>query len=511
MATRWAPTSSKRSPLPKKRIPKSIAQKSYISRLPNELLLDIFDIIIPESRAADNWKQDVVYLRSTCHRFRALVRLLKIWKSPAFSLSQIELSRPSSPEALTDFKYRGFPLLRGIEADPVLYQTLKSREEWTVGSVEMVVELLRYFPIIAQNLKRFTIKNFEHCLTMAPTSHVQMTKTVRRAFLLLADCPNLKFLQIRSDHHRQVPFEFLYPYIPALKRLSLSDNSYTGWKLGGFCSVEHLCIDDWNGWSLEFHVNFLVNVLKRAVLLKSLSISYSADVTGDPLYLDVKITGLVNLTWLNLTPFTESIYTKLASSNLPNLRAFLTHIYCESDASLSHIKDLLNSLTFNRLHILSILVEPCCPYSEMRNYLWNAITESNISPKLEYLELSLGLVTIWLQDITKLSELKGLYWKVAREECVISDDPTAMFYWESGLEEVEEWSSGEVVTGEMIEKEAAKFLGGRFMPRLNFYVLEGDNFHWWRETIFELEEKGFDSEPLDCNKILKINTEKLCG
>jgi len=253
-----------------------------------------------------------------------------------------------------------------------------------------------------------------------------------------------------------------------------------------------------------FYVDFLLIALNHTPAnLKSLVFGFGWDSAFGDTYRHLAISQFVNLIWLTLNPMSYLVHEKLLSSRLPSLRAFVTSLYHEGDIHLHHFADLLDSEIFSRLRILGLIVEPCCKRSRQYEFAWTRITHSNIASQLKYLELTFGLVSIWLQDINKLSRLKALYWKVAAEECVISVDSQAKFFWDDGIVEEEDLWNGkwDTVTGDMLVHEATKYCRVGYAPSLNFYVGRPEDYYeLCFSSMFELEESGFDEDRFDAAK-----------
>jgi hypothetical protein len=482
---------------------------SHIFRLPNEILLAILNIVVSDSLASDDWLSVVLLIRSTCRCFRSLCSHLQIWKSPSLCTSRLEFSQPSSPKTPADFQYQGLKLLRLLKSDPIVFEALRNREEWTVSSAQMAVHLFQEFAEIGEKITRLTFENFRSSLIIDNADN-----DVEEALRLVQRCPNLKSL---SFHNRYtLPWEiwkvgqpiYRFKMLRRLNRSIHSDSSDSG----GFANLEHLSLCDWvcSLMSNEFNDHILARALKGAKTLKSLVVE---DALSDQLQ-NLELSRFVNLTWLTLTPLhASSARIDLLSIHLPNLRAFVTGISDEWEVYIQDLTNLLkHSETFGRIRILSVTIDDM---SSTRDVVWRAITHSQILPQLEYLELSLSLVSIWLEDLPRLSRLKALYWKVAAEECVISDDPDAKFFDHSDLGDDDENllnGNWKIVTGSMLLHEAVKYCQPDNMPSLNFYVFPQLNSEEiFYHPIFELDESGFDTDAFNVSKILKINTERMKG
>jgi len=470
-----------------------------IDRVPNEVLQQILDYVFPDS-LGHKWVPDILSLRATCRRFRAIISHLNLWKSYYFDLDRLLINDNISSSDLRVYNNRGFKLLRWLKEDPVLFETLGRKEEWSFRTVDLILHLFVAIPIVKDNLKRFSIEVFES--TYMPSPKGYRPKTITDGIKQLGHCPNLSSIDIGMA--QDVPLDLISHYCPFLTKLALFDcQSYTG----SLCAsnLEHLTIYE---YSLAAGVirDFLFPV-DSSHTLKSLEITYNCGPRVNP-YFTGSICAFPNLTWLTLAPFTNSVYNMLQLSHLPNLRAFVTVLKHDSDISLRETSGIFSFASCNRLHILGFLVEPSVTipgpsdFNEAYYELVKAVV-SNLSSTLEYLHLSLGLNTAWFRDVKELSQLKALYWKVVDRECLVSDNPASIPGYDGPRMRGFKRIPAGMIAERLTRAADKQFMSGN-KPMVKISVLKRCDYDGWDPAIFGPEESGFQGNSFDASKVLKI-------
>ena len=484
------------------------ASGPHIYRIPNELLLGVFNHVTHESRIDDfyydDWGRDLMSLRATCRLFRAIRSHLKIWRSDSFSLAHLLLN-PRDLRMRSAFNQRALNLLRCLIEDRVLYETFSSRVTWSIVSIQMLYDLFDEIPRVRDNLKRFCFQDFTETRPDL-ISGDDSAKTIKDAIALLQLCPNLEFIQVfRSG--TVVPLDWISECCPSLKTLHLFILCYSG-SLSEHCNLRHLRIENCQLFRQE-----RLLPLASAETLKSLQANYTLYNSGDEPNFTQPLTTFSNLTWLHLSPLTNSAVDMLIQSELPNLRAFLAVLCHNEEIGANRISQLFSSSSFNRLQILSFLVDPDRQMFRFDpDYLIKPIT-SNLSSTLEYLNLTLEIDTAWFAHIKQLFQLKVIYWNVPPDDYLIFDNPELVPGGESheGLDGNVCLQSSAVGVVEELTEAASSYFGSGHKPTLEIFVLTYETFDRWWQSAFVLEESGFEMDPFDVSKTFTISQQYLAN
>ena len=389
--------------------------RSYILKLPNEVLSDVLSNVIltsPDRYRHQNKVSDSPFyaVRAVCRRFRAVVAELPLWCQPDFDILTLK------PYDLTGDDSEFVQFLRSLCTDGDIVRTLQKRTHWRrIITIEMLETLMNGIPLFNKTVQSMQLylrdqpdpspSPFVHTMSLLRMCHCLTS-------LFLCFLGPDRFGEPPESRH-SMNLDVLSQSLPTLEKLHIDWSLYL---ISGSVSIKHLREMHFQGGSaIERPANNAPNLLpiRSALTLQKLSLSRWPLVKG--LYNHTALDCFVNVTFLDISVLNRQLCKLLMRfpGRLTTLRTGTESISWErsyevcttiaqvfSSPCLQNLKSLRFFLFFRmRAHHLDPhMIEP----------IIDKITQITT---IQDLDLNLSLDLHWHTYFSRMVNLKRLNWR----------------------------------------------------------------------------------------------------
>jgi hypothetical protein len=382
--------------------------RSYILKLPNEVLSDILSNVILTSSGLVFWHESKISdsrfysVRATCRQFRAIVAELPFWRQPDFDILTF---KPISYKSDRGYEHAEF--FRNLFTDGGVVRMLQLRTDWDVITVKMFKTLMDGLPLFRENVRSMK-------LYLDDQLGIRIPVPLTDAMSLLGKCHSLTSLVLLHHGRRStLNFDDLSQSLPSLETLHIHCmlNLTTG-----SVALKHLREMIFLGG--DAIVRYGKNTRKvlpihSALTLQNLSLRRWPLIKG--LYNHTALDCFVNLTLLDVEPLNRSLCKLLMQfpGRLTTLKTGTDPISSDRSREAPRaIAQAFSSPCLQNLKSLTFYLEFKMParhiYPQMIEPIIDKITKITA---IQDLDLNMSLDLHWHPYFSRMINLKRLKWE----------------------------------------------------------------------------------------------------